>query len=127
MFRYFKNIKKNNFKLVIVSNKPHLFVNKILKHFNIYNFFSSISGGDTFSYRKPDPRHLLSTIENAGVLNYDCCFVGDSINDAICAKKAKVKLILLRHGYSNKNLDSMKANKVIDDLKYLPQEVYKLI
>ena len=110
-------LKKSKFKIILVSNKPEYFVNKILDYFNITSFFKAISGGDTFQYRKPDPRHLTETIKKANIVNYDCIFVGDSINDALCAKNSKSKLVLLEHGYSNEDINNMEADYVCPDLK----------
>ena len=125
--RTLQNLYKNNIKMVIVSNKPQFFVKKILKHFDINQYFSAVSGGDTFKYRKPDPRHLIKTIEKIKVNKYKCCFIGDSINDALCAQNADVKLILLRHGYSLKSVDIMGADIVLPDLKDLESKIYDLI
>jgi len=110
-------LKKSKFKIILVSNKPEYFVNKILDYFNITSFFKAISGGDTFQYRKPDPRHLTETIKKAKIENYECIFVGDSINDALCAKNSKSKLVLLEHGYSNEDINNMEADFVCADLK----------
>ena len=110
-------LKKSKFKIILVSNKPEYFVNKILDYFNITSFFKAISGGDTFQYRKPDPRHLTETIKKANIKNYECIFVGDSINDALCAKNSKSKLVLLEHGYSNEDINNMEADFVCADLK----------
>ncbi len=110
-------LKKSKFKIILVSNKPEYFVYKILDYFNITSFFKAISGGDTFQYRKPDPRHLTETIKNANIENYECIFVGDSINDALCAKNSKSKLVLLKHGYSSEDINNMEADFVCADLK----------
>ena len=110
-------LKKSKFKVILVSNKPEYFVNKILDYFNITSFFKATSGGDTFQYRKPDPRHLTETIKKANIENYECIFVGDSINDALCAKNSKSKLVLLEHGYSNEDINNMEADFVCADLK----------
>ena len=110
-------LKKSKFKVILVSNKPEYFVSKILDYFNITSFFKAISGGDTFQYRKPDPRHLTETIKKANIKNYECIFVGDSINDALCAKNSKSKLVLLEHGYSNEDINNMEADFVCADLK----------
>jgi phosphoglycolate phosphatase len=118
-------LKKNKFKLLLVSNKPEYFVKKILKHFNIYKFFSAISGGDTFDFRKPDHRHLLETIKKAKINNYKCWFIGDSKNDALCAKKSKSKLILLKHGYSKDNLLNLGADYVLSNLKEVSKKIIK--
>ena len=71
---------------------------KILDHFDISKYFASISGGDTFSFRKPNAKHLTETIANAGIDKYNCIFIGDSIADAECAKNSKSQLILLEYG-----------------------------
>ena len=110
-------LKKSKFKIILVSNKPEYFVNKILDYFNITSFFKAISGGDTFQYRKPDPRHLTETIKKANIKNYECIFVGDSINDALCAKNSKSKLVLLEHGYSSEDINNMEADIVCAALK----------
>ena len=42
-------------------------------------------------------------------------------------KSANTKLILLKHGYSNKNIEEMGADFVLDDLKNLSTKVYSLL
>ena len=122
-----QNLKENKINMIIVSNKPSYFVKKILEHFKISKYFDAVSGGDTFKLRKPDPKHLFSTIELAGIKKYKCCFIGDSINDALCAEKANVKLILLRHGYSFHNLNKLKADYVLSNLKNVSSKICKLL
>ena len=112
-------LKEKKIKMLLVSNKPEYFVKKILDHFNISKYFASISGGDTFSFRKPNAKHLTETIVNAGIDKYNCIFIGDSIADAECAKNSKSQLILLEHGYSKENIQLMGADYVFKDLKQL--------
>ncbi len=112
-------LKEKKIKMLLVSNKPEYFVKKILDHFNISKYFASISGGDTFSFRKPNAKHLTETIVNAGIDKYNCIFIGDSIADAQCAKNSKSQLILLEHGYSKENIQLMGADYVFKDLKQL--------
>ncbi|MDA9708239.1 HAD-IA family hydrolase [Alphaproteobacteria bacterium] len=112
-------LKEKKIKMLLVSNKPEYFVKKILDHFNISKYFASISGGDTFSFRKPNAKHLTETIANAGIDKYNCIFIGDSIADAECAKNSKSQLILLEHGYSKENIKLMGADYIFKDLKQL--------
>ena len=81
---------------------------------------------DTFKYRKPDPRHLYETIKLTGIKNYNCIFIGDSISDASCAKNSDSKLILLKHGYSDIDIHTMKADIILDGLKNIPDSISKL-
>ena len=113
--------------MILVSNKPEYYVKKLLDHLNINHYFLSVSGGDTFPFRKPNPEHLFETLNSAGINKFNCCFIGDSINDALCAKNANTKLILLKHGYSNESLEKMGADYVLHDLKNLSSKVYSLL
>ena len=112
-------LREKEIKMILVSNKPEFFIKKILEHFDISKYFASISGGDTFSFRKPDAKHLTETIRNAGIFKYDCTFIGDSIADAECAKNSKSQLILLEHGYSKEDIQLMGADYVFKDLEQL--------
>ena len=40
-----------------------------------------------------------------------------SLDDALCAKNSKSKLVLLEHGYSNEDINNMEADFVCADLK----------
>ena len=130
LFPYTKEIltkiKSNKYKMILVSNKPEYYVKKIIHHFHIDHFFSAVSGGDTFKYRKPDPRHLYETVKLTGIKNYNCIFIGDSISDASCAKNSDSKLILLKHGYSDIDIHTMKADIILDGLKNIPDSISKL-
>ncbi len=130
LFPYAKEIltklRLKGYEMIIVSNKPEYYVKKIIHHFHINHFFSAVSGGDTFKYRKPDPRHLYETIKLTGNKNQNCIFIGDSISDALCAKNSKSKLILLKHGYSDININTMKPDIILDDLKNIPYAISNL-
>ena len=116
-------LHKNGYKLILVSNKPEYYCIELLIHFGLLNYFVSVSGGDTFSYKKPNPKHLYNTIKKAGVKDYKCIFVGDSIYDLQCANNANIPCILLSHGYNKINVNHLGAYKVIDNFKYLFDEV----
>lgn len=112
-----KELVKNKFKIVLVSNKPEYYCKELLKHFNISAYFSFIAGGDTFAFRKPDPRHVTETLKMARISNYSCLFIGDSKFDLKCSDNANIPCILLSHGYSNINIKNLNAYKVANNLK----------
>lgn len=120
-----KKLVKKNFKLVLVSNKPEYYSRELLIHFNILKYFSFISGGDTYTFRKPDPRHITKTIKNAGIKSYSCLFIGDSKFDLQCSDNADIPCILLSHGYSNVDIKKLGAYKVVNNLKDAMLEIEK--
>jgi phosphoglycolate phosphatase len=62
-------------------------------------FMSAIGGGDSFSARKPDPRHLLGTLELAGGSADRAVMVGDHRNDVLAATGAQVPCVFAAWGY----------------------------
>jgi phosphoglycolate phosphatase len=116
-----KQLKKFDFKLILVSNKPQFYVIKLLKHFKLSSFFESISGGDTYPYRKPDARHIFSTLDDAGI-KQKCrgVFIGDSKYDYICAENINWPCLLYSKGYSDIDINTLGARKIFDNYINLP-------
>ncbi len=116
-----KKLKKNKINLILVSNKPEYYVKELLKHFKLDELFSSFSGGDTFSFRKPDPRHIFQSIANANINgNYNGIFVGDSKYDVECAKNANWPCVLFTKGYSEVDINKLGPSCIFEDFKELP-------
>ena len=122
-----KHLHENNYIILLISNKPEYFVKRIVSALGIKKYFSVVTGGDTYNFRKPDKRHLTKTIEKLGLKKYECLFVGDSLPDALCAKRTKSKLVLLSHGYSQENIDNMGADLILDSFSQFKKELSKLI
>jgi len=120
-----KELKNSNIKLLLVSNKPQFYVKELLSHFVIQSFFSFFSGGDTFIFRKPDPRHIYESISSAGISgNSRGIFVGDSKFDYECAKNAMWPCILFSKGYSDVDIKKLEPYKIFDNYKQLPSIIY---
>ena len=92
--------KNQNISMAVCTNIAEHLAIDLLKKIEIYDFFEYVSGHNTFEYCKPDPRHLLRTIE---MLNGDkdkSIMIGDSETDANAAKEAEIPMILLKYGYT---------------------------
>ena len=50
-------------RLAICTNKQQAATLAVLDGFNIAKYFEVIGGGDVVPFRKPDPRHLLTALE----------------------------------------------------------------
>ena len=112
---FLKWCKDNNISMAVCTNKQEHLSNDLLKKIGIYNYFEYVAGSDTFDYCKPDPRHLTSVVE---ILNGDIkktIMVGDSETDANAAKAAEIPIILLKDGYTEKNIDEIYHNHLIND------------
>ena len=75
--------------------------------------FHSVIGGDTLPVRKPDPAPLREAITRAG--GGRAAFVGDSITDADTARAAAIPFVAVSFGFSDRPVDQLGADAVIDD------------
>ena len=112
---FLKWCKNQNISMAVCTNKTEHLAIDLLKKIEIYDFFEYVSGHNTFEYCKPDPRHLLKTIE---ILNGDrekSVMIGDSETDANAAKEAEIPMILLKYGYTEKRSEEIYHNHLIKD------------
>ena len=119
--------KNKKISMAVCTNKPEHLAVDLLKKINIYDFFEYVAGSNTFSYCKPDPRHLTSVIE---ILDGDVnksLMIGDSETDAESAKNAGIPMILLEDGYTEKKVSEIDHNHLIKDFKGIEKIVLKYL
>ena len=115
VFDFLKWAKSNKISMGVCTNKQEHLAIDLLKKIKIYDFFEYVSGGNTFSYCKPDPRHLTSSLEIMGGNLTKSIMVGDSENDADAAKSAGIPMILIEDGYTDKKIEQIYHNHLIKD------------
>ena len=111
---------------VCTNKQEHLSVD-LLKKIKIYNYFDFVSGGNTFSYNKPDPRHLTKTIEIIEGDIKKTIMVGDSETDSDSAKSAEIPFILLEDGYTEKKVNEIYHNHLVKDFVGMEKIINKYI
>jgi phosphoglycolate phosphatase len=107
--------KKENISMAVCTNKTEHLAVDLLKKIGIYNFFEYVAGYNTFEYCKPDPRHLTTTIEILNGQINKSIMIGDSETDANAAKAAKIPIILLKYGYTEKKSHEIYHNHLVKD------------
>ncbi len=85
--------------LAVCTNKPENPTHEILRRFGIAGFFTRVVCGDTFEYRKPDPRMLTGLLTDFGVQASRALMIGDSEVDAATSQAASVPFVLMTYGY----------------------------
>ena len=88
-------------KLACLTNKPVAFARSLLQAKGLDGYFTAVFGGDSFEYKKPDPRPLLKTCETLGTSPARSLMVGDSANDAQAARAAGCPVVLVTYGYNH--------------------------
>lgn len=116
-----KFLKKNNFKMAIVSNKLRCRIQTILQKGNLQDFFDVIIGSEDVECHKPHPGSLLKAVEGLGISPDKCMYVGDSMVDAKTAEAAGIEFTAVLSGETDRSdFEKAGVERIIDDLQQLP-------
>jgi len=86
-------------RLAVCTNKPEKAARTVLSAVGLAGYFAAIGGGDSFPVRKPDPAHLLATLQAAGGDPAAAAMAGDHANDITSARRAGLPSIFAAWGY----------------------------
>jgi len=124
---FLKWCKKNSISMGVCTNKQEHLSIDLLKKIKIYNFFDYVAGGNTFNHNKPDPKHLTNTIEILGGSINKTLMIGDSETDSNASKNANIPFILIKDGYTEKKVEEIHHDYVVDDFVGLEKIVEKYL
>ena len=109
----------NGYSFAVCTNKMHGMAVPLLEKLGILHRFLSITGGDSFEFRKPDRRHLEKTAELAGFSLDQAIMIGDSSTDINAAINAGIPSIAVTFGYSDLPVETLGANIIISHFDQL--------
>lgn len=109
-----ERLKAAGLALAVCTNKPSGATRQILRDLGIEHLFAVVVGGDDVPALKPDPSHVNAVLDRLGVAHDQAVYVGDSINDVLAAKGARVRCIVVSFGYTNVPPRELGADLVID-------------
>ena len=92
--------------LAVCTNKPQHAARLLLSALHVADRFAAVGGGDSFAAMKPDPRHLLGTIQAAGGSTTRALMVGDHSNDVNAATSSGVRAVFAGWGYGRPGMES---------------------
>jgi len=107
--------QKNSILMGVCTNKQEHLSIDLLKKIKIYDFFDYVAGGNTFNHNKPDPRHLIDTVEVIGGNIKKTLMIGDSETDSNASSAANIPFILIEDGYTEKKINEIYHNHLIKD------------
>lgn len=113
--------------LAVCTNKPESASIKLLEEFSLEGYFSAIVGGDSLPVRKPDPGHILGTIDRMNASPDAAVMVGDSANDIDAAIAAGIPVIGVPFGYTAIPVRELGADLVVDHFDDLIPALVELL
>lgn len=106
-------LKAADCRLAVCTNKMQRLAVPLIEGLELTGYFTTIAGGDTFAFRKPDPAHILATVERAGGTPDKVLMIGDSINDILAARNGNIPSIAVPFGYSDVPVETLGASHVM--------------
>jgi len=107
-------LRQRGCRLGVCTNKPYEPTMEILELLGLSGFFGAVTGGDSLPVRKPDPGHLLGTLDLLGAAADQALMIGDSINDVAVAHAAGVPVVVVRYGYTRTPVEELGADAIIE-------------
>ncbi|MBE7728195.1 phosphoglycolate phosphatase [Komagataeibacter sp. FXV3] len=121
-----EELRAAGWQMAVCTNKPVAAARHILQVLDLEKWFVAVGGGDSFSVRKPDPRHLLGTIEMAHGDPKRAIMTGDHHNDMATAIGAHVPAIFARWGYGRPEMEAG-ATVGADSISEIPHLANELV
>jgi len=109
------DLRDQGFLLAVCTNKSQASAERLLSFLEPKRRFAALCGGDRFAWRKPDPRHIIATIAQAGGDTNRAVMVGDSFADIEAAKQVPIPVIGVDFGYSDVDIGSLGADYIASD------------
>ena len=119
--------KNKNISMGVCTNKQERLAEDLLKKLDMSKYFDYIAGSDTFSFNKPDPRHLTDVVEIIGGDLKKTIMVGDSEVDANSAHNANLPFVLVKDGYTEKSEKEIKHDELISDFEGFEKIIEKYL
>lgn len=97
-----KSLKEQQFILVVATSKPTIFAEKILKYFNIDQYFDLVVGSNLDGTRTAKTEIIRYIIDNYNEYNLDnFIMIGDRKHDIIGANNVGIDSIGVTYGYGS--------------------------
>jgi phosphoglycolate phosphatase len=113
--------------LAVCTNKHAKYAEKLLRELKLAEHFAFVAGGDTFEFRKPDPRHLTGAVERAGGNAGRAILVGDSETDVVTAKAAEIPVVAVSFGYTDIPPAALGADRLVHKFEDVPSAAMELL
>lgn len=112
-----QDLRSKAIPLACVTNKPRSFTLQLLERTNLKAAFSAIVSGDDTEEKKPHGAPMLRACQLLGVAASDATVIGDSENDALAARAAGCRVIIVETGYNEgKSLADLDADAIVPTL-----------
>ena len=96
-------LRDHGLKLQIASSKPHVYVQQIVQHFQISDYFEAVFGAELDGTRSDKAELVDYAIRQTGALRDRTAMIGDRHHDAVGAIGNRIRFVGVLYGYGDRN------------------------
>mgnify|MGYP003321606448 CR=1 FL=1 len=96
----------------------------MLDGLGLSGYFQAVTCGDMVTHRKPDGRHVITTLDMMGTRA--AVMVGDSEADITAARNANIQSIAVTYGYRHCPPEDLDSDVLIERFSDLPDALNRL-
>jgi phosphoglycolate phosphatase len=105
--------------MAVLTNKPVRFSEEILKGLGIARYFKFVYGGNSFSYKKPDPVGVQTLLRDLSASASEAMMIGDSAVDVRTARNAGIWACGVSYGLGLEGMRADPPDLMLDTLSDL--------
>jgi len=94
-----ESLRQTGAQLHVASSKPHVYVNRILEHFDLAQFFDGVFGAELDGVRSDKTDLLAHALDQTGCSARHATMIGDRHHDGIGARNNQMGFIGVLYGY----------------------------
>jgi phosphoglycolate phosphatase len=119
--RVLQELRARGYRLFVVSNKPRHASLRTLEKEHVLDCFERIITRDSRSPSYQTKEEMIDALLIDGTFSsQDCIMVGDTVEDATAAARARIPFILMRHGYGDlSRISSVPIARTLDNFLQL--------
>ena len=121
-----RRLRAEGVSLAVCTNKAEAAAVAILDELGLADLLDAVVGGDRVPAQKPDPAHILATLDRIGADRSTAAMVGDSPNDIAAGLAAGLPVVAVSWGYTNVAPADLGAHCLIDRFADLPAALDRL-
>ena len=109
--------------LIVASSKPTVFVETVLKHFDLYRYFKVVVGSELNGERVDKAEVIEYALQKAGITDKaKALMIGDREHDIIGARKNGIATVGVTYGYGGfEELQVSGADVIVESVKELEE------
>ena len=115
-----RDLKANSFRCFLATSKPKVYAEKILKHFNIFTFFTAVYGPQMDGKHNSKTELLAWLLEKEKLHPSQCIMIGDRKYDMQAARDNGIFATGVSYGFgSHEELMTSGAGHIVDSVREL--------